>query len=132
MSINGQHISSVIQGLSEQLREIMESTGASYDQMQRSLAHACNAGGRLDPWESTTAPLQVHWEVEAACDPETEESVPARAAHDAWQRSFNRGSARPTADQACTFVVVDPRTGKAAMIDLAHPECMDLFIRDGS
>jgi hypothetical protein len=121
------HQSEFIQAIAEQLRGIMDGNGATFDQMQRALAHACNAEGRLDPREATTAPLRVTWCADAEVDFATEEAVPASAALGVWQRSFNRGPHQPDGEQACVFDVVDVATGKSARVDLALPEYRDLF-----
>lgn len=121
------HQSDFIQGIAAQLRGIMDSNGATFDQMQRALAHACNADGSLDPREATTTPLRVTWYTDAEVDFATEEAVPASAARDVWQRTFNRGSHQPDGEQPCVFDVVDVDTGKSVRVDLALPKYRDLF-----
>lgn len=121
------HQSEFIQAIAEQLRDVMDSSGATFDQMQRALRHACNGDGGLSPWEATTVPLRVYWSLDADVDPVSEEAVPVRAALDVLQRAFNQGPTQPNAEQPCVFEVVDMTTGRLARIDLALPEYRDLF-----
>lgn len=119
--------SEFVQALAEQLRGIMDSSGATFDLMQRALTHACNAEGQLDRREATTAPLRVNWSADADVNFDTEEAVPALAALDVWQRTFNRGLHQPDGEQPCVFDVVEVATGRSARVDLALPEYRDLF-----
>lgn len=121
------HMSEFIQGIAEQLREIMQTNGATFDQMQRALDHAGNAEVALDPREATTAPLRVTWAVDAALDDSADTVVPALAARDVWQRTLNQGPHQPDGEQPCVFNVVDVASGKSVLVDLALPAYSDLF-----
>lgn len=122
------HQSGFIQEIAEQLREVMDGSGATFEQMQRALMHACSSEGGLSAWEATTAPLRIHWSAEAAVDSASEAAVPARAALDVWQRTFSQGPSQPNGEQPCVFEVVDVANGRSVRIDLALPAYRGLFL----
>lgn len=74
----------------------------------------------LDPHQAVMGALRVTWEIDS-----DEDVSPARAAVEAWQRNFRRGSHQPGNEECCVFTVADGY--RRVTVDLSDDRFSFLF-----